>query len=227
MNHRPDIACHCVQVRCISSCGVNQVQTLNPSYFQQLGSTLQHCSVSNRCESNILGRSRVIANCDRMRRLEDSYEAIKGELDMIRELGRQLEAWKRQIEAASAQVAAVLDLTQSDNTQIRYIFPSKPLSKEPRRWSCARISRKNSCVPVLSSMWGCCFDQFGVCMFDLIVAIQYCQVQAHDFHLMQVSHNVVVAHVSGCGRTIAAALSLRYLGFNCLQLLFDMNRTLH
>jgi hypothetical protein len=55
----------------------------------------------------------------RLRRLEDSHEALGSDLDQIRELGRQLEAWKQQIEAASAQVATVLDLTQKDGTEIR------------------------------------------------------------------------------------------------------------
>ena len=55
----------------------------------------------------------------RLQSLEATQSHLHGELDTIKGLGNTIEAWRQEMDAASAQAATVLTLVTADTGQVR------------------------------------------------------------------------------------------------------------
>ena len=55
----------------------------------------------------------------RLQNLEATQSHLHGELDTIKGLGNTIEAWRQEMDAASAQAATVLTLVTADTGQVR------------------------------------------------------------------------------------------------------------
>lgn len=58
--------------------------------------------------------------------MEDTQGVMAGDLEKLKGLGSHLSAWRAQMEEASSQVAAVLNIVESDSSSFRCAPHDRP-----------------------------------------------------------------------------------------------------
>ena len=100
----------------------------------------------------------------RLQAVEDQQAVVLGELEALKGLGGQLSAWKGQMDAASARLAAVLDMAEEESAGFRQLPPCHTLACRKVLALCAPRPDQQQCFTVILQFGVWKDGVYGSCM---------------------------------------------------------------